>query len=260
MVNEKKDFNNSYDDEDKINNEIRNYLNLHGVHVSNEAIDDLENMCASGYREIPCSYIGQINMIFQQLPGLATHAISHHGTYRVYFDKGLGVLQQAKQGNGFLRANIVRAGTNNDITGQALLKAASKGPLIANSVFFALSMVTGQYFLTEINNKLSQIDSIQQFYENEKQSKLFANYHDLQQVIQTFEFMNTNQKLATIQRLQQIRHDSYADLISYSNTFEKQKVELTGLKINTKKNIQKTSDIINKIGKIILSYKFALYT
>ena len=95
--------------------------------------------------------------MFQQLPGLASHAISYHGTYRVYFDKSLGVLQPAKQGDGFLRANVVQAGTNNKITGQALLKSASMGPLVANAVFSTLSMVTGQYFLYNKEDSLRSV-------------------------------------------------------------------------------------------------------
>ena len=140
MANKKKGSNNSSDDE------IRYYLNSYGIHsLSEDSTVTPESMAEAGYKEINHSHLGQIGMLFQQLPGLATHAVSYQGTYRVYFDKSLGVLQQAKQGDGFLRANVVQAGTNNKITGQALLKAASAGPLVANAVFSALSMVTGQY-------------------------------------------------------------------------------------------------------------------
>lgn len=260
MANKKKGGNNPSDDE------IRYYLEAYGIHsLSEETAVTPESMAESGYKEIPHSHMGQIGMMFQQLPGLATHAISYQGTYRVYFDKSLGVLQQAKQGDGFLRANVVKAGTNNKITGQALLKAASTGPLVANAVFSALSMVTGQYFLSEINGKLSQIekkiDSIQQFLENEKRSELLANYYYLQQVIQTFEFIQSNeyQKQATIQQLQRIRIDSFGNLNFYSTAFQQKKTELTGLKSNTKRNIKKIPGVINEISDIVLLYKFALY-
>ena len=261
MAIRKKAGDNSSDDE------IRNYLAAYGVRsLSEETVVTPESMAESGYKEVPYSHMGQIGMMFQQLPGLATHAISYQGTYRVYFDKSLGVLQQAKQGDGFLRANVVQAGTNNKITGQALLKAASAGPLVANAVFSALSMVTGQYFLSEINGKLSQIekkiDSIPKFLENEKRSELLANYYYLQQVIQTFEYIQSNefQKSATIQQLQRIRIDSFGNLNFYSTAFQQKKAELTGLKSNTKKNIKKIPGVINEIGDIVLLYKFALYT
>ena len=260
MANKKKGSNNSSDDE------IRYYLNSYGIHsLSEDSTVTPESMAEAGYKEINHSHLGQIGMLFQQLPGLATHAVSYQGTYRVYFDKSLGVLQQAKQGDGFLRANVVQAGTNNKITGQALLKAASAGPLVANAVFSALSMVTGQYFLSEINGKLSQIekkiDSIQKFLENEKRSELLANYFFLQQVLQTFEYIQANdlQKQATIQQLQRIRIDSYANLNFYNTAFSQKKTELTNLKSNTKKNIKKIPGVINEIGDIVLLYKFALY-
>ena len=173
--------------------EIRYYLEAYGIHsLSEETAVTPESMAGSGYKEVPYSHMGQIDMLLQ-LPGLAAHAISHHGTYRVYFDKSLGVLQQAKQGNGFLRANVVQPGTNNKIIEQALLKPASAGSLAVDAFFSILSMVTGQYFLSEINDNLShieeKIDSIQQFLENEKNSELYANYSSLQKVIQTFEFI-----------------------------------------------------------------------
>jgi len=253
--------NNSYDDE------ISNYLNLYGIHSSSEiATVDSESMIASGYQEVQSSCSGQIDMIFQQLPGLVSHAISHHGTYRVYFDKSLGVLQQAKQGDGFFRANVVRAGTNNDISGQALLKAASAAPLVANLVFSALSMVTGQYFLSEINDKLSQIenkiDNIQQFLENEKRSDLLANYYYLQQVIQTFEYIQANdmQKQAIIQQFQKIRIDSLSNLSFYTTSFKQKKDELEKMKSSAKKNIESIPRAINEIGDILRLYKFSLYT
>lgn len=262
MANKKKGGNNSGDDE------IRYYLESYGIHsLSEESSVTPEQMKELGYKEIPRSRLGQVGMMFQQMPGLATHAVSYHGTYRVYFDKSLGVLQQAKQGDGFLRANVVQAGTNNKITGQALLKAASSGPLVANAIFSALSMVTGQYFLSEINGKLSQIDKkidgIQKFLENEKRSDLLANYYYLQQVIQTFEFIQANdmQKQATIQLLQRIRIDSFSNLNFYSTSFQQRKEELAQLKKSrSKSSTENIPKVINEIGDIVLLYKFALYT
>jgi hypothetical protein len=231
MAIRKKGGDNSSDDE------IRYYLEAYGIHsLCEDAIISPEDMAESGYKEIPNSHLGQIGMMFQQLPGLATHAISYHGTYRVYFDKSLGVLQQAKQGDGFLRANVVQAGTNNKITGQALLKSASMGPLVANAVFSALSMVTGQYFLSEINGKLSSIDKkvdgIRQFLEMEKISGLWANEEYLQQVVRDFASIQENEHLkqATIIQLQQIRKESLANTNFYATSFQLKKEELQQLK------------------------------
>ena len=96
MANKRKGENNSSDDE------IRYYLEAYGIHsLSEETAITPDDMVKSGYTEISNSYAGQIGMMFQQLPGLAAHATSHNGTYRVYFDKSLGILQQATQGDGF---------------------------------------------------------------------------------------------------------------------------------------------------------------
>lgn len=252
---------------ESINNEIGNYLEAYGIHsLSEEAVVLPEDMAEAGYQEMPDSHIGNIGILFQQIPGLAANAASYHGTYRVYFDKSLGVLQQAKQGDGFLRANVVQFGTNNKITGQALLKAATVGPLIANVAFSTVSTVTGQYFLSEINDKLSQIekkiDDIRQILENEKRSELQADYSFLQQVIQTFEYIQLNDfhKQATLQQIQQIRIHCLSNLNFYNTAFQQKKDTLTDLKTNTKKNIKNIPFVINEIRDIVLLYKFALYT
>lgn len=259
MINRKKGADNSSDDE------IRFYLEAYGIHsLCEDTIISPKDMVQSGYKEIPNSHLGQIGMMFQQLPGLATHAISYHGTYRVYFDKGLGVLQQAKQGDGFLRANVVKAGTNNKVTGQALLKSASMGPLVANAVFSALSMVTGQYFLSEINNKLSaidkKVDGIRQFLEMEKISGLWANEEYIQQVVRDFKSIQENEYLkhATIIQLHQIRKESLANTNFYATSFQLKKEELQQLKKNGKK--KEIVMAISELGNLFLCYKFVLHT
>lgn len=224
MANKKKENSNSFDDE------ILCCLETCGIHtLSEDTVVTSENMTKAGYKEISNAYIERIGIPFQQFTGFATHVMSYSGTYRVYFDKSLGELQKAKQGDGFLRANVVQSGTNNKITGQALLKAASAGPLVANAVFSVLSMATGQYFISEINSELSQIqkniDNIQRFLENEKRSELLANYYFLQQVMQTYEYIQSNeyQKQATVQQLQRIRIDSCANINFYIESFQQKR-------------------------------------
>ena len=255
----KKCDDNSYDDE------IRYYLEAYGIHsLCEDNVISPEELTDSGYKELPDSHLGQIGMMFQQLPGLATHAISSHGTYRVFFDKSLGVLQQAKQGDGFLRANVVSAGANNNITGQALLKSASMGPLVANAIFSALSMVTGQYFLSEINSKLSSIDKkvdgIRQFLEMEKISGLWANEEYLQQVVDDFKSIQENEyiKQATIIQLNQIRRNSLANTNFYASSFQIKKEGLQQLKKKGKK--KEIVIAVSELGNLFLCYKYVLHT
>ena len=265
MANKRKGENNSSDDE------IRYYLEAYGIHsLSEETAITPEDMVKSGYTEISNSYAGQIGMMFQQLPGLAAHAMSHNGTYRVYFDKSLGVLQQATQGDGFFRANVVQAGVNNKITGQALLKTASAGPLVANAVFSALSMVTGQYFLSEINGKLSSIDKkvdgIRQFLEMEKNSKLWANKENLKQINHNLNLIQENEHLkqTTIIQLQQIRNDSLANTEFYSKSIQVKKEELKQLKKNGKAKeiyaaINDFKNSFSCYGQALQNYCWAYY-
>ncbi len=224
-----------------------------------------EKMPKIGYTEVSRSDIGGLAMMIQHIPSIATNAMNTHGVYHVKWDKSLGDLQKAKQ-LGWLRSNVVDPSTNTDIKGQALLKPTSAGPLIANIAFSAISTITGQYFLSEINDKLLQIDkkldSIRHFLEIEKQSALLANQYYINELINTLGYVQANelQKQANILQLQTIRRASYANMCFYTSMFKKKKEELNQLKSNAKKNIKKIPSVINEIGNNVLFYKFALYT
>lgn len=62
------------------------------------------------------------------------------------------------------------------IVGSALLKPLSSAPQIIGGIFSVMSIITGQYFMTQINKNLKNIDKgifdIQRFLENDKRSKL----------------------------------------------------------------------------------------
>ncbi|SFX77322.1 hypothetical protein [Ruminococcus sp. XPD3002] len=259
MVLKKKD---QYNSNEEIDNYLLNTYGIRSLYDKSEIPPD--SLSISGYTEISSSNFEQINMLFNQIPGLALHELSHHGTYRVYFDKGLGVLQQAKEGNGFVRGNIVEFGTNNNIKGSALWKAASSAPLIANTIFSAMSTITGQYFLSEINSKLSlldkKIDEIRQFLEMEKTSKVWANEKYLQQVIRDYSSIQSNDylKQATIQMLQQIRIDSLSNINFYSTSFQIKKEAFLRLKKKGEK--KDIPPAINDLGNLILCYKYVTAT
>ena len=76
MANKKSIENNSSDDE------ILYYLEAYAVHsLSKENAVTLESMLDSNHKEVSHSQIVQIGIMFQQLPELATHVISHQRTH-----------------------------------------------------------------------------------------------------------------------------------------------------------------------------------
>ena len=202
-------------------NEISQYLEQCGIHGEwlNQYINP-EKMPKLGYSEVARSDIGALDMAFSHMPGMITNAINSSGVYRVTIDKANAHLMMTKAGK--LTA-VMKDNTTNKIVGHASLTAVSTAPLVANAVFSALSMVTGQYFLSEINDKLSHIEKnlegIKHFLEIEKRSDLLANQCFINEVLNTIRFIQSNelQKQATILQLQSIRRSSYGNMCFYNS-------------------------------------------
>lgn len=208
---------------EKINENNFEYENF-GIHgeLLNKAPNP-EELLARGYEEYTASsnLFEQINsLLLQHTPGLAMHGLNCVGAYNVYFDKGLGVLQKARQGSDFVRANIVQPG-NNKITGQALLKDISMAPFIANIAFSVLANITGQHYLKAINNSLTKIEAsverIIQCLDVEKHSDLLSSIDYIDMVKESISIIleDNCQKQATIIQIQQIRRKSYSDFHYY---------------------------------------------
>ena len=129
-----------------------------------------------GYVKLDKDSAAKLDMAIQYIPDLLLNSELYKGTYRVVFDKELGNLQKAANNPGLFRANIVKEGTNNVITGQALLQEVSAVPQIVGNVFAVASVVTGQYYMEQINKKLEKIEKTAQdilaFLENDKRSKI----------------------------------------------------------------------------------------
>ncbi len=173
-----------------------------------------------GYEPMPESAFGYLGMLMQAIPDLV-NGVASQDTYHVIYDKSLGHLQRDKSGR-YFRANVVASGTNNDIVDQAVLQKASAAPMAVGMIFTAMSAITGQYFLAEINASLSSVGSnvegIYQFLDTEKRSRLWANEQFLRQTMQSLPYIQENayQKQASLNRLQDIRINSMADVDFYA--------------------------------------------
>ena len=110
-----------------------------------------------GFVKIPDTLLPQAAALLQYAPGEAV-ALSSLGTYKAVFDRGLGVLQKSAKFPGTVLGNVVSPGTNNNIKGVAVWQEVSATPQLALSIFTAASVVTGQYFMAQMNSKLSQIN------------------------------------------------------------------------------------------------------
>ena len=91
------------------------------------------------------------------------------------------------------------------------------------STFTAMSVATGQYFLSQINNKLNvmkmDIDKILEFLYDDKKAELIANVNFTRYVYQNYNAIMSNeaQKIATISTLQEARKIAVKDCEFYLN-------------------------------------------
>lgn len=212
------------------------------------------------YKRIDTSLIGRIESVVQIIPSIIQGVAYSSDTYRVIYDKGLGVLQKAANNPGMYRANIVSSETNNAIQGQALLQKVSAGPQIISGVFSAMSLVTGQYYMSQINSRLNDIEKsiteIQKFLEDDKRSHMESEEEFLKGIQKNYQVLidNDNMRTATLCNIQRIKMDSLANI----NFYKKQIGDLEF--VNAKKD--KVEDVfrnIEKINYLISEYWYSLY-
>ncbi len=255
------EFNNNANGE--LNVITESYLKDVGIHVDT----DLSEFDPSKdeYIKIDKSVAAGIDSIMQHLPQIVLNNAYSGDVYRVVYDKGIGVLQKSAQHPGMLLGNVVSPNANNKIKDVALLEELSMRPQLFGGIFSAMAMITGQYYMTQINHNLEKIEkevsAIHQFLENDKKSRLESEEEFLNQVQKTLPFLlnNKSQQQATITSVQRIKVDSLADV----NFYKKQINDLKDIDIKKDKaetvicNIQRISSLISQYWYSLYLYSFA---
>lgn len=140
------------------------------------------------------------------------------------------------------------------------MQELSMGPQIISGVFSAMAMITGQYYMTQINNKLEKIEKsveeVIKFLENDKRSGMESNEAFLQHVQINYQCIIDNDDLrnATLGTIQRIKIDSLANVLFY-----KKQIGNLGY-LNTKKD--KADEINRNIYKtkvLVSEYWYSLY-
>ncbi|PWJ12840.1 hypothetical protein [[Clostridium] innocuum] len=194
-----------------------------GITIVNDTPNSYEN-----YIKLDDSTFSKVNAAFQSMPQIlkGIQDTQHYaGTYKVIYDKGLGVLQKASN-NDYYRANIVAPGQNNNIKAQALLQEigpsdAMKISNLAFSAFSIASVITNQYFMKRIDDKLASIEKkvyeIQRFLEIDKESQLWADGEFLKETRKNVPFILENDvyRQATLINVQAIRRTALSNIKLY---------------------------------------------
>ena len=203
----------------------------------------------------------RINTLFQNIPHFFNYMRLHDevkDTYRVYFDKGLGHLQQSAKDRNLVKGNIVAYGTNNDIKGQADWgKSGIKIGITPLLAFQIASVVTSQYFLARIDKKLSLIDSkldhIIAFLEEDKKAQMVGDRNFLRSVSNEFDYIIQDETL------RQSKLNSIQDVLRnalHNKSFYKNRI-LNNFEI-IKKGAPLSNDLIRQILDDSDAYWFAV--
>ncbi len=204
--------------------EISEYFGGLGISYTN----DLNEFDKTEYKKISESnplLVERIDSVLQLIPSLLHKETLNSDTYRVIYDKGLGVLQKAsKDHQGMFRANVVSAnGKNNDVVAQALLEKTSELPNVISEVFSVTAMITAQYFMSQINFKLDyiqkKIDEIYKFLEDDKRSQIESAAKYLSDIHKIYQDIadDSSHKTAVLSTIQNIKMNASSNLIFYKN-------------------------------------------
>lgn len=237
---------------------FKEYLEKAGIEIDTDI--SVFKMHKDDYIKLDNTMVGRIDSVMQIIPNMVNQNAYNGDVYRVVYDKGIGVLQKSAKYPGQLLGNVVSPDANNKIKDVARLQEIAMGPQLVNGVFSAMSMITGQYFMTQINNNLSQIEEeialVQQYLENDKRSKLQSAEEFLKMTQKSLQFIleNEGQKQSTITSIQKIKMDSLASINFY-------KMQINNLRDISKKT-DKAEEIIQNVQKIcfmISEYWYSLY-
>lgn len=225
------------------------------------------NINSNKYKKIDDSLATRLNSLIQLFPNLINLSNYSGNVYRVVFDKGLGVLQTSAKYPGYFTGNVVQAGTNNKIVSGAVFQQLSMAPQIISGVFSVMSIVTGQYYMSQINNNLQkmekEISDIKQYLKDDKKSRLLSREEFLRTTQDSLNYIleNDMQKLSTITSIQKIKIDSLADINFYKMQInnledlsaEKDKIEEILM------NVYEKCELISEYWYSLYLYCFAVY-
>lgn len=186
----------------------------------------------------------QVSAALQQIPALAAEGAMSHA-YILRFPEGLPHTL-IKLGQGGYGATISDHGK---FVGTASLYSAAT-PAVCMGAFTAMSIASGQYFLSMINEDLtmigSKLDEILEFLYGDKKAELMAEISFVRYAYQNYTSIMecSEQRIATITSLQGARKIAMKDIEFYINDLasivkEKDKVkDISGVKTIVDKIVQ----------------------
>lgn len=245
----------------------------YGLTIS-EVQESAEELLSRGYHKMTETVKLNLQPMLQHIPGFAaSHAIigsakiafteATQGTFTPLMQNGMQLLK-AKNGSGNVRGLAMNKLTKaRDIPEWVANNAefrVSSAPQVALGVFSAMSYVTGQYFLSEINKKLTTIDSgvheILQLLIDLQINDLQAYGQELEDISKRSQFLmaSSEKQSAALQQLHQIQHQSQSIINLMQN-----KITAERNTFSTKDKTDVISQKLEKISEYMLHYHYALH-
>lgn len=177
-----------------------------------------------GFRKVDAGagWAKQVSGLFSQMPEVVGTSMAANA-YIVKFPQGVsGSLMQLKSGG--LDTTIVDS--SHQFVGHAALYPLS-GQAVVMGVFTAMSIVTNQYFLAQINSEMRAlnqgIDRILEFLYGDKKAELMSALMFVKNAYQNYQFIAAcdSQKAAIIGNLQNARMIAMKDIEFYIGDLER---------------------------------------
>lgn len=243
----------------KDNKNLDNSIEILDTNSNNSLINiqRVEDISIKNLKKI--NGMSRVNMLLQQLP-LST-AISQNnalnGAFKVIVPEGAtGTLMKYK--NGLLGTPII--GENKKIVAHAGLEEIKSISLTPVMLFSAMSVITGQYFMSRIDESLSKIEKnvneIIELIYDEKESDNLAIYNFFKYVninLQTL-IDNREMKIATLTNIQNYNNKLHSNILFYSKSIKRL---IKDLKLVTESNslsgkkLERVEEIDNKMGEFV---------
>ena len=200
--------------------------------------------------EFPEQLVLSANSILQLLPDAAISNLAA-SAYVLKFPEGVqGTLMNLRRGG--QTTSIVDA--SNHFTGTASIHPVNPAAVALFNIFSIASFATGQYFLSDISSKMSEInrklDDILKFLESTKRAELLSELTFVKYAVGNYAtiMLSEPQRFATLSNLQRSKIRAIADIEFYTTELE-HRVTAKGAEkdqnpvLNTKQNLDLASQL-----------------
>lgn len=184
------------------------------------------------YRKVTGDELARISQIFQYVPQIAANSVTRNaietafkaateGTYRVRLGTGMHLCRSHLTPGAYRAVGL--SNTTNKIVGNAELFAndaaltVSNAPQLALGIFNVASMVTGQYFMSQVNSKLASLTTsvgkLEKMLDAQRHGELKAIAQELEDIREKSEYIiadtdKTNEAISQLHDIQRVASKS----------------------------------------------------